>query len=144
MAAIYSNGGNRWSILGFNFTKRDALSSVYKISMFVPLLTKHSKRAREPRARLEWTLSMKILISYGLYVPSRRSMTLIKWTIFKCQLESNTDITSINFDKKNHFVLPKFINIKHSKQTSQYFTISNCKLTLLISLKQNCLKAHSM
>ena len=33
MAAIYSNGSNRWSILGFNFTKRDALSSVYKISM---------------------------------------------------------------------------------------------------------------
>jgi opacity protein-like surface antigen len=33
MAAIYSNGGDRWNILGFNFTKRDALSSVYKISM---------------------------------------------------------------------------------------------------------------
>ena len=33
MAAIYSNGGNRWNILGFNFHKRDALSSVYKISM---------------------------------------------------------------------------------------------------------------
>ena len=33
MAAIYSNGGNRWNILVFNFTKRDALSSVYKISM---------------------------------------------------------------------------------------------------------------
>ena len=35
MAAIYSNGGNRWNILGFNFTKRDALSSVYKISMIL-------------------------------------------------------------------------------------------------------------
>jgi hypothetical protein len=33
MAAIYSNRGNRWNILGFNFTKRDALSSLYKISM---------------------------------------------------------------------------------------------------------------
>jgi hypothetical protein len=33
MAAIYSNGGKRWNILGFNFTKRDALSSVYKIYM---------------------------------------------------------------------------------------------------------------
>ena len=33
MAAIYSNRGNRWNILGFSFTKRDALSSVYKISM---------------------------------------------------------------------------------------------------------------
>ena len=33
MAAIYSNGGNRWNILGFKFTKRDALSSVYKISI---------------------------------------------------------------------------------------------------------------
>ena len=37
MAAIYSNGGNRWNILGFNFTKRDALSSVYKISMLLYL-----------------------------------------------------------------------------------------------------------
>jgi hypothetical protein len=36
MAAIYSNGGNRWNILGFNFTKRDALSSVYEISMVAP------------------------------------------------------------------------------------------------------------
>ena len=36
MAAIYSNGGNRWNILGFNFTKRDALSSVYKISIVAP------------------------------------------------------------------------------------------------------------
>ena len=35
MATIYSNGGNRWNILGFNFTKRDALSSVYKISMVI-------------------------------------------------------------------------------------------------------------
>jgi hypothetical protein len=33
MAAIYSNGGNHWNILGFSFNKRDALSSVYKISM---------------------------------------------------------------------------------------------------------------
>jgi hypothetical protein len=33
MAAIYSNGGNRWNILACNFTKRYALSSVYKISM---------------------------------------------------------------------------------------------------------------
>ena len=31
MAAIHSNGGNRWNILGFNFTKRDALSIVYNI-----------------------------------------------------------------------------------------------------------------
>jgi hypothetical protein len=38
MAAIYSNGGNRWNILGFNFTKRDALSSVYKISMATSVL----------------------------------------------------------------------------------------------------------
>ena len=39
MAAIYSNGGNRWNILGFNFTKRDALSSVYKISMNITELS---------------------------------------------------------------------------------------------------------
>jgi hypothetical protein len=30
---IYSNGLNRWNILGFTSTKGDALSSVYKISM---------------------------------------------------------------------------------------------------------------
>jgi hypothetical protein len=41
MAAIYSNGGNRWNILGFNFTKRDALSSVYKISMLVTFHSEH-------------------------------------------------------------------------------------------------------
>ena len=35
MTAIYSNGGNRWNILDFNFTKRDALSSLYKISMIM-------------------------------------------------------------------------------------------------------------
>ena len=35
MAAIYSNGGNRWNVLGFHFTKRDALSSVYKISIWL-------------------------------------------------------------------------------------------------------------
>jgi hypothetical protein len=32
MTAIYSNGGNRWNILGFNFTKRDALSSVSNLT----------------------------------------------------------------------------------------------------------------
>jgi hypothetical protein len=37
MAAICSNAGNRWNILGFNFTKRDALSSLYKISMILTL-----------------------------------------------------------------------------------------------------------
>ena len=45
MAAIYSNGGNRWNILGFNFTKRDALSSVYKISMIPIDISIKSKRA---------------------------------------------------------------------------------------------------
>ena len=39
MAAIYSNGGNYWNILGFNFTKRDALFSVYKIYMVSSHLT---------------------------------------------------------------------------------------------------------
>jgi hypothetical protein len=43
MAAIYSNGGNRWNILGFNFTKRDALSSVCKISMITSAYTLGTK-----------------------------------------------------------------------------------------------------
>ena len=38
MAAIYSNGGNRWNILGFNFNKRDALSSVYGVLLKFSLL----------------------------------------------------------------------------------------------------------
>ena len=42
MADIYSNGGNRWNILGFNFTERDALSSLYKISMTGPEKRKSS------------------------------------------------------------------------------------------------------
>ena len=42
MAAIYSNGDNRWNSLGFNFTKRDALSSLYKISM----MAMHSLNSR--------------------------------------------------------------------------------------------------
>jgi hypothetical protein len=36
MTAIYSNGGNRWNILGINFTKGDVLSSLYKIFMTIP------------------------------------------------------------------------------------------------------------
>ena len=43
MGAIYSHGGNRWNILGFNFTKRDALSSVYKISMILAKYTRICK-----------------------------------------------------------------------------------------------------
>ena len=50
MAAIYSNGGNRWNILGFNFTKRDALSSVYKISMIQP--PENTSRTSTFRAKL--------------------------------------------------------------------------------------------
>ena len=49
MAAIYSNGGNRWNILGFNFTKRDVLSSVYKISMVLTLYSpiSHSTKLKQ-------------------------------------------------------------------------------------------------
>jgi hypothetical protein len=46
MAAIYSNGDNRWNILGFNFTKRDALSSVYKISMAETMRMAETETAR--------------------------------------------------------------------------------------------------
>ena len=44
MAAIYSNGGNSWNILGFNFTKRDALSSVYNIYIYMSALRRAAKR----------------------------------------------------------------------------------------------------
>jgi hypothetical protein len=55
MAAIYSNGSNRWNILGFNFTKRDALSSVYKISM------KNTRRTSTFQAKaLHWEVSSEL------------------------------------------------------------------------------------
>ena len=41
MAAIYSNGGNRWNILGFNFTERDALSSIRYLCVYVLDRTSH-------------------------------------------------------------------------------------------------------
>jgi hypothetical protein len=43
MDAIYSNGGNHWNIPGFNFTKRYALFSVYKISMLTPIGIREEK-----------------------------------------------------------------------------------------------------
>jgi hypothetical protein len=54
MAAIHSNGGNRWNILGFKFTKRDALSSVYKRSMTLP-----------------WHGSCSMLFSHSLNIPRK-------------------------------------------------------------------------
>ena len=38
MAAIYSNGGNRWDSFGFSFTAIDPIASVYKISMFMTIV----------------------------------------------------------------------------------------------------------
>ena len=52
MAAIYSNGGNRWNILGFNFTKRDALSSLYKISMVITHLLIHIRQKKKSQQKL--------------------------------------------------------------------------------------------
>jgi hypothetical protein len=70
MAAIYSNGGNRWNILGFNFTKRDALSSVYKISMAIAcweiqhLITSHViiLISRSPRCLVELEFLTKLIL----------------------------------------------------------------------------------
>jgi hypothetical protein len=59
MAAIYSKGGNRWNILGFNFTKRDALSSLYKISMV------RTGRTPTPMAQMG-TLRLYILMLYNV------------------------------------------------------------------------------
>ena len=61
MAAIYSNGGNRWNILGFNFTTRDALSSVYKISMGSSLIDPVSLQEASKFVLVEsdWNLSHK-------------------------------------------------------------------------------------
>jgi hypothetical protein len=56
MAAIYSNGGDRWNIFGFNFTKRDALSSVYKISMGNPQV---SQRKQLSHGKIKLTATAK-------------------------------------------------------------------------------------
>ena len=60
MAAIYSNGGNRWNILGFNFTKRDALPSVYKISMGRP-----DEFRNQPRSQALTSCGGKIPVGAG-------------------------------------------------------------------------------
>ena len=77
MAAIYSNGGNRWNILGFNLTKIDALSSVYKISMVVAPLTFGFIRYLRRAATLLTKGSYAILTkgSYAIYL--RRAATLL-------------------------------------------------------------------
>jgi hypothetical protein len=64
MAAIYSNGGNRWNILGFNSTKRDALSSVYKISMVHTVWQKRLCFASEVYTKLN-----EVYIGNQAYVP---------------------------------------------------------------------------
>jgi hypothetical protein len=54
MAAIYSNGGNRWNILGFNFTERDALSSVYKIYLVLaPYIYIERERAQSQNKKVQ-------------------------------------------------------------------------------------------
>ena len=69
MATIYSNGGKRWNILGFNVTKRDALSSLHKISMYCiggTALFNH----RQSRRHCLWfntTSSIKLEITYVSY-----------------------------------------------------------------------------
>ena len=67
MAAIYSNGGNHWNILGFNFTKRDALSSVYKISM----ITTHNIPHQHPLVNF---LASLIKAYYYYYYEERISV----------------------------------------------------------------------
>ena len=61
MAAIYSNGGNRWNILGFNFTKRDALSSVYKISMGATLPRESAGETPNSKCALQNFVELRIL-----------------------------------------------------------------------------------
>jgi hypothetical protein len=93
MAAIYSNGGNRWNILGFNFTKRDALSSVYKISMvfkdnfdliFVFFSDTHFQ-SRESHSFLPatfWASVAFLIIGFHLY--------LVKLIYTECHRETRT------------------------------------------------------
>jgi hypothetical protein len=69
MAAIYSNGGNRWNILDFNFTKRDALSSVYKISMILDLTRSSSERYNHrPSGNLWQELNRRFRCSADVYI----------------------------------------------------------------------------
>ena len=73
MAAIYSNGGNRWNILGFNFTKRDALSSVYKISM-VRAVNCMNERVHEAKIYTPWYILGGGGDHYKNYYPTEAEM----------------------------------------------------------------------
>ena len=80
MAAIYSNGGFRWDILGISFTKRDALSSVYKISMgqiaWVTESTvsgRHSKGHRKAGETTSGEATTICLVVMDISCPSRTS-----------------------------------------------------------------------
>jgi hypothetical protein len=80
--AIYSNGGNRWNILGFNFTN-DALSSVYKISMICTLIRRAGRAGGKSglcRQKLVQDFSFKIHlfpqnVLQNLVRPTSKSVT---------------------------------------------------------------------
>ena len=68
MAAIYSNGGNRWNILGFNFTKRDALSSVYKISMTTTYFSSVGRDEQIPCLSIDSIHNLQAVVSLSFFV----------------------------------------------------------------------------
>ena len=78
MAAIYSNGGNRWNILGFNFTKRDALSSVYKISMFLSCRKPRGSEGASPEYFLIISSSKTPLFASALIMDFRLANFQVK------------------------------------------------------------------
>jgi hypothetical protein len=108
MDAIYSNGGNRWNILGFNFTKRDALSSVYKISMAVTYsilyLYKHTRTAAQLEESVD--LSLRLLSDYftvamitGRYTSIRYFLSIkfqrCQWQCWKLEILQRFNIITV-------------------------------------------------
>ena len=69
MAAIYSNGGNRWNILGFNFTKRDAIYIIYLwLILFMRLITLPSRTNKNKTVPIDHWLHMDGLCMLGILI----------------------------------------------------------------------------
>jgi hypothetical protein len=124
MAAIYSNGGNRWNIIGFNFTKRDALSSVYKISMLVTFHSEHvfydnaNQRPLGPtHGRDEMKVTERIRAVCSCFC-KRAPCEFCHLSCFFCQIKKNKRRFPINrFPIRRQTV--------HAKQASN-FLLFNC------------------
>jgi hypothetical protein len=90
MAAIYSNGGNRWNILGFSFTKRDALSNLYKISMGACQCAEHRSCMR---GKLLYHLAYIIVHAIVQYVDANAFPLFLRLQESICKCKNKTTLS---------------------------------------------------